>query len=73
MDERVDGQVHKAELRAEMLRRGYSYETMADAIGLSHNTFWRKVNGQNEFTLSEIQAIIKLLELDDQQLKAIFF
>jgi len=46
---------------------------MADAIGLSHNTFWRKVNGQNEFTLSEIQAIIKLLELDDQQLKAIFF
>lgn len=73
MDERIDGQVHKAELRAEMLRRGYSYETMAEAIGLSHNTFWRKVNGQNEFTLSEIQAIIKLLELDDQQLKAIFF
>lgn len=67
------GKVRKAELRAEMLRRGYTYETMAAAIGLSSNTFHRKINGKNDFTLSEIQTIIKLLELDDQQLKAIFF
>lgn len=65
--------MNKNELQAEMKRKGFTYETMAKALGISENAFWRKANGMNDFTLTEIQIMIRELELDDSKMKDIFF
>lgn len=56
-----------------MKRSGFTYEKMARALGISENAFWRKVNGLNDFTLSEIQVMVRELKLDDNKMKVIFF
>ncbi len=65
--------MNKNELLAEMKRKGFTYERMSRVLGISENTFWRKANGLNDFTLPEIQTMINELELDDAKMKAIFF
>ena len=65
--------MNKTELQAEMKRKGFTYETMSKALGISENGFWRKVNGINDFTLPEIQIIIEKLNLNDEKIKIIFF
>ncbi len=65
--------MNKVELQAEMKRKGFTYESMSKVLGISENAFWRKMNGINDFTLSEIQTITEKLELDDTKIKVIFF
>lgn len=65
--------MNKNELQAEMKRRGFTYETISKAMGISENAFWRKVNGFNDFTLSEIQSIIRILKLNSDKMRTIFF
>lgn len=65
--------MNKVELQAEMKRKGFTYESMSKVLGISENAFWRKMNGVNDFTLSEIQTITEKLELDDTKIKVIFF
>lgn len=65
--------MNKNELLAEMKRCGLTYEEMSKALGISKNAFWRKINGFNDFTLPEIQAITEVLKLDESKLKAVFF
>lgn len=65
--------MNKNELIAEMKRSGFTYEKMSRALGISENAFWRKVNGLNDFTLPEIQVMVRELELDDNKMKVIFF
>mgnify|MGYP001407045284 FL=1 len=65
--------MNKVELQAEMKRKGFTYESMSKALGISENAFWRKMNGVNDFTLPEIQTITEKLELDDTKIKVIFF
>ena len=64
--------MNKNELQAEMKRKGFTYKTMSEAIGISANGFWRKINGENDFTLSEIQSIAALLDLNNEQVRVIF-
>lgn len=65
--------LNKNELLAEMKRNGFTYEAMSKALGISENTFWRKVNGLNDFTLPEIKTMVRELKLDDAKIKIIFF
>lgn len=65
--------MNKNELQAEMKRKGMTYGNMADLLGISLNGFWRKINGMNDFTLTEIRTMVKELELDEEKLKVIFF
>lgn len=65
--------MNKRELKAEMMRKGFSYKRMAESLKISENAFWRKINGANDFTLPEIQIIIKSLDLTDAKMKEIFF
>lgn len=62
----------KLELQAEMKRKGQTYETLSRTLGLSTNAFWRKMNGRNEFTLGEVQEMIKVLEMGPETVKKIF-
>ena len=65
--------MNKKELQAEMKRKGFTYEQVSKSIGISYNAFWRKVNNQNEFTLSEIQSLVKILDMDKSKISDIFF
>lgn len=65
--------MNKNEFKAELVKCGQTYVSLAKAIGISENALWRKVNGWNEFTLPEIKKIACELCLDDGRMKAIFF
>lgn len=56
--------MNKSKLEQEMKQRGISKENMCKELGISRSAFYRKCNGISQFTLEEIQAIIKLLQLD---------
>lgn len=60
-------------MQAEMKRMGFTYQDMSKALEINSNTFWRKINGLTDFTLSEIQTIVEILKLDDEKIKSIFF
>ena len=64
--------MNKNELAAEMKRKGFTYNNMSKALHLSENSFWRKMNGHNDFTLTEIQTIAKILGLNGERIESIF-
>lgn len=65
--------MNKLELYAEMQRNDLTLDKMAKRLGISSNAFWRKSNGHNDFTLSEIQKIEEVLKLTPDQTRVIFF
>lgn len=56
--------MNKALLEYEMKKRGVSIGDMCLMIGISRSAFYRKCNGQSEFTQGEIQKIVTHLELE---------
>ncbi len=52
-------------LRAKMTECGYSQGQVASLIGMHGNTLSRKVNGESEFTLSEVRKLCRVLRITD--------
>ena len=65
--------IDKNELNAEMLRNGYNDTTLADEMGISRSSFWKKKNGHSEFKHGELRMIKRKLKLSDALFKKIFF
>lgn len=62
------------ELKAEMIRHGDTGETLANVLGISPQTFSKKINDNGaEFNQSEIAAIKSRYDLSPEQLNNIFF
>lgn len=61
----------KAKLMYEMTKRNLSIQDMCEKMSMSRSAFYRKCNGTSEFTQSEIQKIVDILELDSPM--GIFF
>lgn len=61
----------KALLQYEMSKKGITMGDLCKNLKMSRTTFYRKCNGKSEFTQSEIQAIVDLLNLESPV--AIFF
>ena len=61
------------ELKAEMVRHGMTNEALAAAIGLSPATLHRKMFDHTDFYRSEIVKIAEVLQLDDDDIRRIFF
>lgn len=57
--------------RAEVVRKGKTMKGVANALGINVSTLYRKMNGQSDFYLDEIQALLLYLEI--QEPKGIFF
>ena len=57
--------MNKALLEYEMKRRGITAVQMSEHLGIDRSTFSKKCNGQSEFKQSEIQSIIKYLDITD--------
>ena len=53
----------KNRLMYEMSKKNVSIGDMCVNLGISRSAFYRKCNGVSEFTQSEIQGIVDLLEL----------
>ena len=63
---------------SELLRKrikdcGFTFVGIANRINLTRQGFWKKVNNHSEFKQSEIEALSKLLGLDSEMEKRIFF
>lgn len=56
--------MNKALLEYEMKRKNMSIGNMCESLGMSRSAFYRKCTGKSEFTQSEIQGIVDLLNLD---------
>lgn len=56
--------MNKALLYYEMKRHQVSIAEMCKKLGISRSAFYRKCNGISEFTQSEIQLIVDLLNLE---------
>lgn len=52
------------ELKAQMVRKGFTQEKLANAIGITTKTLNLKIKC-GKFQLGEVQAIIKVLEISD--------
>lgn len=50
-----------------------SNKNLADSLGISRSSLYRKMSGQTEFTCCEIGIIRRLLKLSDEALVEIFF
>lgn len=51
-------------LEEKMREAGYTLSALAKALGMSRSTIYRKLYGEQEFTLSEIRRIMELLKLE---------
>ena len=63
--------MNKARLEYEMSVRGVTRAKLCEVLGISRSAFYRKCNGESEFTQSEIQKIVDFLNLDSPM--GIFF
>lgn len=65
--------MNEKELRCEMVRRGYSISTLADATGIGRKAMYTKLSGKSDFKQSEIKKISEVLQLTGSQILNIFF
>lgn len=65
--------MNKTELRAAMIRKGFTYSELGDAIGLSTTSINNKLNGHRQFKAQEISAIAAALDLTADETFKIFF
>lgn len=63
--------MNKEKLEEEMQSQNISKTEMCALLGISRSAFYRKCNGKSEFTLSEMQKILDVLNLNTP--KGIFF
>lgn len=61
------------ELKAQMVRKGFKVDLLAEQIGISRSAFYRKMNGSSEFDRDEISKLSDLLELEPKDVYNIFF
>ena len=52
-------------LRGRMAETGITQNALAKSLGMSRSTLSLKMNGKREFTLTELQIIVKVLNIDD--------
>ena len=63
--------MNKNKLFYYMAQKGISCKDMCDKLEMSRSAFYRKCNGISEFTQSEIQKIVDILDLESPM--GIFF
>ena len=65
--------LNKNALRGKIAESGLTQGKVADAIGISPNTFTRKISGKRDFTVSEIDKLCLVLNISDPQQKVNIF
>lgn len=65
--------MNQTEFKIAQIRKGVSKEEMAKALGINIATLYRKINGETDFTLSELKKLKAVLELSNDDVDRIFF
>lgn len=65
-------------LKGYIVKCGYNTKTFLEklqenGIKMSKNTWYRNMNGEQEFTREEIKKIAEILEMTDEDIIGIFF
>ena len=60
-------------LKKKIEASGYRFNWIAKQLNLSPFGMRKKVNGENEFKVSEVKKISELLNLNEKERKKIFF
>ena len=61
------------QLRGLVAAKRLHAEDIASALGISAATYYRKLNGASDFSLSEVSALIKFLGLTPDEANKLFF
>ena len=59
-------------LRKTIELSGYTYKYLARQLKITRESLYRKVEGKNEFTASQIRMLAELLKLSKDQISDIF-
>lgn len=62
---------NKTELEVAIIRSGLSKKEIAQHLGITRTTLYKKINNEREFKVSEIEKLSRLLSIDDKNL--VFF
>ncbi len=65
--------MNPTEFQVALIRAGLSKENIAISLGINISTFYRKFNGESDFTLSELRKLKKILHLTKDDVDRIFF
>lgn len=60
-------------LKGKRIMEGYTQKSLAEAIGMRTATYSEKERGVNPFSLNEVVAIMRTLNLSAYEADAIFF
>ena len=60
-------------LKEKIENSGYRFSWIAKNLNLTPYGLRKKVNGENEFKVSEVKKISKLLNLNEKEREKIFF
>lgn len=65
--------IDRNKLRAILIERGMNIEELANKLGIDRSTLYRKLGSQGKLSIEEAQAIVKELDLSNEQALQIFF
>ena len=69
-----DGKVTNGKMLKEIAKAKHiTLQSIADAIGVSRQGLFKKIENRSEFKASEVMRISELLDLSEKQKKQIFF
>lgn len=60
-------------LKGKIIEKGMTIPSLCKELGIRPSTFYRKIKGPNEFTVSELAGIIHALDLTPEKTFDIFF
>lgn len=65
--------MNPTEFRVAQIRAGVTKEEIAKNLGINIATVYRKINGESDFTLSELRELKKIFGLSKDDVDRIFF
>ena len=60
-------------LKTQIDTSGLKMQSIAEKLGMSRASLWKKLSGRVEFKVSEITEICKVLNLSNDERDSIFF
>ncbi len=60
-------------LKSILIRNGYNVEWLANQMGYTTQNLYGKLNGRITITLDEVNRMRSILNLNDMEIKEIFF
>jgi DNA invertase Pin-like site-specific DNA recombinase len=57
----------KKRFKAQVVLSGKTYQEIAKELGVDQSTLYRKINADGNFTRSEINALIDILDIENPQ------